>query len=85
MSTPQEDQLYEAFTNGDVGRIEELRDAVTDAEEVQQFNLDYQNAWMHYQKDNETPAEERVQATAEVVQTENENAPVENSEELNET
>lgn len=66
--TEQETALYDALTVGDHDAIEQARQDASDAE---QFDVDYENASVHYQADNEAPQGEREQAMVNVVEAEN--------------
>jgi len=70
----QEDTLYQHITAGEWDEVESLRVAAHEDGSGEQFDQDYLNAYAHYQRDHEMPEEERVQATAEVVETENNEA-----------
>jgi hypothetical protein len=74
VATEQEDELYQAITAGDWDKVEVMRVSANesgDLEVIDQFAIDYTNAYAHYQADHEMPEEEREQATAEKVKTEN--------------
>jgi len=71
VATDQETALYDALTIGDHDAIEQMREDASDAE---QFEVDYAYAHAHYQADHEAPEDEREQATAEVVEAENDEA-----------
>lgn len=62
--TDNETAMYEAMSSGQW-------DLVWALQEEPNFWEDFNNANMHYQRDHEAPAEERVQATAEMVAVEN--------------
>lgn len=83
--TPQEEQIYEALTEGDQDTIAELRDdaystapeADTQPDEptpAEQYEIDYENAYARYQADHEAPEDQREQQTAEHVDDENQTA-----------
>jgi hypothetical protein len=83
--TEQETALYEALTEGDHDTIADMRedaysappDPDREADELtpaEQYDLDYQNAWTHYQADHEAPEDEREEQTADEVQDENQEA-----------
>jgi len=89
MSTEQEDAIYTALKEGDSDSIEQMREEAYTADQTspewpppegwlpprQQFDLDYQNAWIHYQADNEDPEEEREANTVTKTEEENADAP----------
>lgn len=68
--TEREDRLYDLMTAGelDVIQLGEMRSA---AENPEEFELDYRNAYSRYQSDIEMPEEEREENTAEAVVQEN--------------
>jgi len=75
--TEQETAIYTALTDGDHETIDTLREDATEAggDELEQFTVDYTNAYGHYQADHEAPERDRVEHTADVVQDENLEAP----------
>jgi predicted short-subunit dehydrogenase-like oxidoreductase (DUF2520 family) len=69
--TGQETALYEAMTAGDWDTVEEMRQAAVEADELEQYDVDYQNAYAHYQADHEMPEDQREAHTADQVEDEN--------------
>lgn len=85
--TPQETALYDALTVGDHDTIETMREAADTADQAppdpvpdgwlapaEQYDVDYDNAWSHYQADHETPENQREILTVVDVQQENHDA-----------
>lgn len=83
----QETVIYDDLTLGNHADIEALRAAAHAADPtppepapegwlppIDQFELDYANAWARYQADNEAPEDEREANTAEAVDAENDAA-----------
>jgi hypothetical protein len=84
VATDQETALYEAMTAGDWDTVEEMRQEAAEADPappdpvpddwlppVDQYEVDYANAYAHYQADHEMPEEQREENTAEQVTDEN--------------
>jgi predicted short-subunit dehydrogenase-like oxidoreductase (DUF2520 family) len=71
VATDQETALYEAMTAGDWDAVEEMRTAAAEEEALDQFDVDYANAYAHYQADHEMPQSEREAHTADAVEDEN--------------
>jgi len=69
--TTQETALYEAMTAGAWETVEEMRQTAVEEEETEQFDVDYANAYAHYQADHEMPEGEREAHTADAVEDEN--------------
>jgi len=74
--TAQETQIYQALGDGDHDTITQLQAdaAAAGPDELDQYNVDYANAWGRYQADHEPPQAQRVQNTAEQVTDENQAA-----------
>jgi len=69
--TGQETALYEAMTAGDWEAVETMRADAVEADAVEQFDVDYANAYAHYQADHEMPEDQREAHTADQVEDEN--------------
>lgn len=85
--TAQETQIYDALTVGDHDTIDAMREAAYAADPTppdpvpegwlppaEQYDVDYDNAWSHYQADHETPENQREILTVVDVQQENHDA-----------
>jgi hypothetical protein len=73
--TEQETAIYDALHAGDHDTIDRLRVEAYEADELEQFDVDYLNAHAHYQADHETAERDRVEQTTERVEDENTEAP----------
>ena len=71
--TEQETVIYDALTAGEHETIDTLReDAIAAGDtELEQFTVDYTNAYAHYQADHEAPERAREGATLAAVEDEN--------------
>jgi hypothetical protein len=84
--TAQEQQIWDHLEAGNHDAIDALEEAAYSDQPAdlpagqlsppEQFDVDYQNAYNHYQDAHEAPEPERISNTAEDVQAENEEAPV---------
>lgn len=74
--TDQEDTIYTYLHKGELEEIKSLRSGAQESgpDAMAQFEVDYEVAYQHYQADHEMPEEERVQATAEGVEVQNQEA-----------
>jgi hypothetical protein len=83
--TDQEQQIWDHLEAGELDAIDALEDAAYrdqpaelpagEVTPVEQFDVDYRNAYAHYQDAHEPPEAERIENTAETVDTQNEMAP----------
>jgi hypothetical protein len=83
--TDQEQQIWDHLEAGDHDAIDALEQAayrdqpaelpVGALSPAEQFDVDYRNAYAHYQDAHEAPEPERIENTAEIVEAQNERAP----------
>ena len=83
--TTQEQQIWDHLEAGEHEQIAAMRDAALRDQPDDlpagglsppaQFELDYANAYAHYQDAHEAPEGERIENTAETVEQQNERAP----------
>ena len=73
--TAAEDALYEAMSAGNWDAVDEARADAYEDGAGEQFEADHAAAHARYQADHETSEQDRIEQTAETVETENTEAP----------
>jgi hypothetical protein len=83
--TDQEQRIWDHLEAGELDAIDALEQAAYDAQPgelpagelspPEQFDVDYRNAYAHYQDAHEAPEPERIENTEQTVEHQNESAP----------
>jgi hypothetical protein len=66
-----EESIYAALAEGDLARIEQLREAAADAGDMAEFEAAYAAAWQRHQAEHELPEDERAELARQLVEAEN--------------